>query len=294
MLALVVTLLFALYLLGPDLLARWVLGFVVQRKSLIQSRSEEITRAIIWAVFPLIGAYIWATYFGHLWLCGGKQDLEIFFSGIYSASFFQQNRISFFDAARAVAWMNACLLWRLYAIVLTFSVTLDFVLMRYGRIRHRLKKYPKTRRILTTLVAPRVSEWHLLLSDMLLPSNDLELRIDAMTKGGMLYQGQFADRLLGPDGSLVSITLREPKRFKRDQYLAALKDDPKTNVDDFWKAIPGNIFVVMGSEISTLNLRYTPQTLDQWADFEDVRDVLRKLSRILEEKKSEPAELDYK
>jgi hypothetical protein len=93
----------------------------------------------------------------------------------------------------------------------------------------------------------------------------------------MLYQGQFADRLLGPDGSLVSITLREPKRFKRSHYLASLRDDPTTKVDDFWKAIPGNIFVIMGSEISTLNLRYTPNTVHQWADFEDVQAALRRV-----------------
>jgi hypothetical protein len=49
-LALVVTIAFALYILGPDLFSRFVLGFTVPRRNVNLTRGEEVSRAIIWAI----------------------------------------------------------------------------------------------------------------------------------------------------------------------------------------------------------------------------------------------------
>lgn len=138
MLALVVTLFFALYVLGPDLLSRWMLGFIVQRRNLVQTKSEEVTRAVIWAVFPLLFAYWSASHHGGLWAVGTLDEIKTFFSGIYSESFFLANRAQFFHATHAIILMNYCVLWRLYTIVLLASLALDGAIWKYGRIRHSL------------------------------------------------------------------------------------------------------------------------------------------------------------
>lgn len=284
MLALVVSFLIAVYLLGPNLVARFILGFVVPRKNLVQSRWEEFTRAVLWAAIPLAVAILWAVKTGALARSGHVADLETVFSGLYSERYFEAHRTEFFSSLRAFFWANFSLLLRLYGLVAGFSILLNFLIIHYKTLRNALKS-TRMKTLLATIVLPRVSEWHVLLSDMLLPSKDLVLTADVLTKTNNLYQGKVQDKMLNPDGSLHSITLASPRRFLREQYQKEKDQLPETEPDYFWHTIPGNLFIIMGSDITNLNLRYVKEKLFATEPSPEEIAVLRRvLARLTEPK----------
>lgn len=141
-------------------------------------------------------------------------------------------------------------------IVICVSIGLTIVIRFYGSIRRNLDDHEHLRSLLATLILPRVSDWHVLLSRMLLPSRGLLLFVDVLTKGDNLYQGRLTDKSLGADGGLVNVTLTEPGKFRREQYLEAQKSVSTISAADYWASIPGEIFVIMGSDITTVNIGY--------------------------------------
>src|SRR5438270_7637379 len=104
-----------------------MLGFVVPRKSLVLSKSEEITRGVLWSIIPFLLA--WALrHAGPLATQrGAKFDLQLFFSGLYSEAFFNANRDAFFGAAGTFWRLNLCLAARLYLIVLIAALSFNFI-----------------------------------------------------------------------------------------------------------------------------------------------------------------------
>ncbi len=284
MLALLVSFLVAVYVLGPDLISRWVLGFVVPRKNLVQSRGEEITRAILWAAIPLVAAVWWASWTGALARNGSVTDVETVFSGLESETFFRDHRPEFFSSLNAFLTMNLCLLWRLYALVIGFSVLFNLLILRYNHIWGRFRSR-WMRSFLSTIVLPRVSEWHVLLSGMLLPPGRFMLTADVLTRTNALYQGRVQDKMLNPDGSLHSMTLANPRRFLRDEFLAQKLVDPEVKSSDYWISIPGNLFVMMGSDIGNLNLKYIRQKPLSFEPSDEEKVVLSRLLERLSEPK---------
>ena len=261
MLALLVSALVALYLLGPDLVSRWILAFAVPRRNIVQSRGEEITRAILWAAIPLTIAVLWAKATGVLNRPGDTATLENVFSGLYSDKFFEANRPEFFLSLHDFFWLNLELLWRLYSVVLAIALVFNLLILRFNRLWHRYRNPSMQRAVrffLTYIILPRISEWHVLLSQMRLPPGPFVLSADLLTRANVLYQGRIQDKMLNPDGSLHAITLASPRRFLRDEFHFAQTADPDTESSDYWKSIPGNLFVIMGSDIVNLNLKYVP------------------------------------
>lgn len=265
MLALFLTFVIAAYLLGPDLVSRWVLGFVCPRKNIIQSRGEELTRAVAWAVIPLGVAWFWAARYGPLAECASWADWKLFLLGAYSSTFFEQHSNAIFHALDAVFWWNFALLWRTYAIVLAFWILVDLIIYNFGAIRQALnrKHWRWVIRILTLFIVPRVSEWHVLLSNMLVERKDIRIRADILTKGDVLYRGFVADKTVGSRGELSSIILADPVRFRRQEYmevkLLALKSNANRsmNPDHYWAKIPSKTFIIMGPQIISINLLYS-------------------------------------
>ncbi|MCU1222472.1 MAG: hypothetical protein JWQ42_565 [Edaphobacter sp.] len=284
MLALVVSFLVAVYLLGPNLVARFILGFIVPRKNLVQSRWEEFTRAVLWAAIPLVIAVFWAVKTGAIARVGQVADLETVFSGLYSERYFEAHQAEFFSSLLSFFWMNLALLLPLYSLVVGFSILLNFLILHYNSIRNTLKS-TQMKTLLATIVLPRVSEWHVLLSDMLLPSKNLVLTADVLTKSNTLYQGRVQDKMLNPDGSLHSITLASPRRFLREQFQKAKDELPDTEIDEFWHNIPGNLFIVMGSDIVNLNLRYVQEVVFASEPSPEEVEVLKRLLARLTESK---------
>jgi hypothetical protein len=173
--------------------------------------------------------------------------------------------------------MNHAILWRLYLMVLLASAIRIAIVLNYNRIWRGLHK--RWMRTLLATIVPRISEWDLLFSDMLLPEGNFRIMADVLTKTGGLYQGAIQDRMLNNDGSLQSITLANPRRFERNDFRKAKSEDLATVPDEFWFNIPGNLFIVMASDIANLNLRYIRRKPLSFQPSDEEREVL---SRLLE------------
>jgi hypothetical protein len=277
-LAILFTLFLGAYLFGPGLIARLILGFAVPRKTLVQSRSEEVTRSIVQAVVPFGIAVVWAQVTGALQQSGHVSDLRTVFSGVYSTPFFDAHRTEFFTSLHKFFRMNVCVLWRLYVLVIVFALALNLAIRNYSRLRAALPLgWQKS--ALATVVLPRVSEWHVLLSEMLLPTGDFFLDADVLTKSAVLYQGRVQDKMLGADGRLQNITLAKPRRFLREEYEQAKQDGQTVDREMFWRPIAGNLFVLMASDVVNLNLKYIRKNPIVFHASEEERVVLR---RVLE------------
>jgi hypothetical protein len=270
MIALTITLGLAVYLFGPDAFSRFLLDFSVPRRAITLTRSEEVYRAVIWSGTSLTIALIWAWAFGTVGRVFSSKQIQTCFSGLYSEQFFRENRQDWFASLHAVMWMNWCILWRLYVAVFALSMILYAMIHFYAKMRHKISGpglCPRTsRRLLAAIVLPRIAPWHLLLSRILLYEDELSIHIDVLTKMDILYQGQLADKMLAADGSLVSVTLADPRRFNREQYLEDKKNRAAKDSADYWKRIPTNIFVIMVSEVHTINLRYKPDAMASLKD----------------------------
>lgn len=283
MLALLVSLLIAVYLLGPNLIARWAADLVVFRKTRAESHAEEVARSVIAAAIPLVLAVAWARWSGPLWRSGTQTDVETVFSALQSDNFFQLHHAEFFTSLYRFFWMNYAILWRLYLIVLIACAVRVVIVLKYNLIWRRLHR--RWMRTLLATIVPRISEWDLLFSDMLLPEGTFRIMADVLTKAGGLYQGTVQDRMLNNDGSLASITLANPRRFERAEFRKAKSEDLETVPDEFWFNIPGNLFIVMASDIANLNLRYIRRKPLQFQPSEEEREVLTRLLDRLKEGK---------
>ena len=289
MLALSLTFLAAAFFLGPDLLSRFVLSFAVPRRSVTQTRGEEITRAILWGAVPLLIVWLWVRMTHPLSRWGSWQDVETVLSGLYSNSYFDAHRQAFFASVVKVAGMIGSLLWREYVVVLTFALAIYLAIRNYRWIRSTILGPRWAKSVFATVVLPRVSEWHVLLSDMLLPQEDVILMVDVLTKSAILYQGSVQDKVLAPDGFLQTLTLSDPRRFLRDEFRKAKEADEAAKPEDFWRPIPSKLFVIVGSDIASVNVRHQPRpsevgtfTKEDLSESEvmAVRNLLQKLGEI--------------
>jgi hypothetical protein len=263
-----------------------ILSFVVPRRSVTQNRGEEVTRAVVWVTGPLVIAALWLRFSDVVQSWGTWADIEIVTSGLYSTSFFDSHQQQFFPSLHRVAAINVSLLWRLYFLVLIFACLLNVAIIRYRWLRSVIKP-GWAKAALATLLLPRVSEWHVLLSDMLLPTDDVTLAVDVLTKSGTLYQGAVQDRMLASDGSLLSLTLADPRRFLRDDFHKAKEVDLNAKTDAYWRSIPGKLFVILGNDIASVNVRYPPRNATSTAldrrelspeEVDAVRNLLSKLT----------------
>ena len=228
-------------------------------------------------------AVAWAHATGALWARGTQRDVETVFSALQSDNFFQAHHQQFFTSLYAFFWMNYAILWRLYFIVLLASAMRVAIVLNYNRVWRRLNQ--RWMRTLLATIVPRISEWDLLFSDMLLPEGTFRIMADVLTKTGGLYQGTNTDRTLSNDGALVSLTLANPRRFERTEFRKAKASDLTTTADEYWFNIPGNLFIVMASDIANLNLRYVRRKPLAFQASEEEKEVLGRLLERLKEGK---------
>jgi hypothetical protein len=287
LLALVATLLIGVYVFGPTLVARRVLDFVVPRRNLAQSKSEEILPGILWSIIPFWLAWLVRHVGPYSLPPNAKVDLQVFFSGLESDLFSNSNRAAFFSSAESFWQLNVCVSLRLYAIVIALSLLFNVLISYYGRMRTwlapRRNVWAILKWILGIIVLPRISEWHVILSNVLLPSKDMTIEVDVLTKSGILYKGRLSENVLAPTGDLQSLTLDSPQRFRREQYLEAVKAGKEPKAEAFWKPIPGNIFVIIASDIASLNVRHIPAVREFGVRFNDIRDAMKGIEAALKE-----------
>jgi hypothetical protein len=292
-LALVLTLALAVYVFGPDAFSRFLLDFSVPRRAVTLTKSEEVYRAIVWSSVCLALAYVWARAWGTLDRLWDWGELRTFVCGIYSEDYFRHNTDAWFHSLHSTVWMNFCILWRLYAVVLILSLVLHTTIKHYARVRDWLRKRKwrwladRSPKWLAALVLPRIAPWHVLLSQILIGDKSVQLHVDVMTKSDVLYQGLLADKTLSADGALVSIVLADPRRFRYAEYVEAKKSGESIDKAAYWRPIPTNMFIVTGSEIATMNLRYVPDdvgTLKQGQpQGSDLQNELDEINRLVQQ-----------
>jgi len=267
MLTLLVTVLATAYLVVPELLTRFVVSFYFVRKARTGTRSEEILRASFWAIVPVLVA--WSTRdIGWLTVPGDiPHSTQIVFAALYSDKLFEHDPAAFYAAFHVFAVFNIYLLLRTYFFVILGAISFGWIAKRLGAVRARLKHWPKTANFLHWLFMPRISESHIALSPMLLKGQDeFTVRIDVMLKNGILYRGNVFEKRISAAGDLATLILEDTERMIRDEYTrdrtayetikstdpAALKPDTEA----YWRKIPGEMFLVNGSEIATVNVRH--------------------------------------
>lgn len=282
MLALTLTLLTAVFILGPDLTSRFILGRVVPRRTIQQTRSEEISRAIFTAIFPLCLAVFWVSW-RHVVVWGAvKADVETYIAAILSQKFFDEHTAQFFPAAKTVIRILWALAWRLYLLLILYAETVNILILNYGELRNSkwMSKRPSWRKVLATVVLPRISQWHVLLRSISYRKS-VDIRVDVITRRDALYRGAIEDLFWAPDGSLSGLLLTKPLRYQREKYLEDLKrwqgskSGEEPHPDRYWKEIPGHAFLVMSAEIETINLRSYEAGADK-----ELHDRLEKILKV--------------
>ena len=92
MIAVAVSVLFALYVVGPDAFSRFVIGLTVPRRAVVLTRSEEISRALVWAAGSFFLAYVWCRVEGTWGTVWQPASFRTCFAGLYSEKIFEANQ----------------------------------------------------------------------------------------------------------------------------------------------------------------------------------------------------------
>jgi hypothetical protein len=287
-LTLAITVLATAYFVVPELLSRLVLSAFVVRKSVTGPRTEEVARASLWALFPLSIAWLLRKHLFYQVPDGSRAAVKLVFGGLYNDTIFRDSPGQFFHAVTIVSRANVALLSRAYLIVIVGSILVGLCARRLGRFRAVLGNSPGFANVLLTLILPRISEWHLALSSMLLVDADrFIVEIDVMTRGDQLYRGTVAEKAIAPDGSLQTLILTSAHRYLRDDFLrdrsAYTASTDKNSItkprsDKYWRQIPGKEFLIVGADISSVNVRHVYTSL---ASVEPMQDA--NLNRLLQE-----------
>lgn len=295
MLTLFLTVLATAYFIVPELLTRFVVSFYFVRKASTGTRSEELLRAAFWAVVPLLLA--WSTRHFGFWIVplGFGESSRTVFSDLYSDKLFEQNPSAFYSALSTFTSFTACLLVRTYTFVIFGSLLFGWIALHLGTIRSKLKNWPRMTRFLHWAFMPRISEWHIALSPMLVHARrELIVRIDVLTKSGTLYRGNVFEKRITADGDLATLILQNAQRmvraeFTRDRskYEEQRLSDPtlrKPDSEDYWRKIPGELFLLNGSEISSVNVRHVrPMRLLKPREDQELLKAFAALSKQLQQ-----------
>ena len=238
-------------------------------------KGEELMRGAIWAIVPLTIAWYSRHVVAFRVPDTAFQSIKNVLAALYSDKSFQVD--GFVDSFRVFAGANMALLCREYLIVAMTAFGVGMLTRYFGLAREIVKnlpffgKYPIFSKLLHWLVLPRISEWHLALSPILLyKPGQYTIEIDAMTRTGALYRGAVYEKNIAGDGSLQTIILSAPDRFlyadflrDRTEYekLADKSLIKKPASDDYWKKIPGEMFLLSGADIASVNVRHVGKTL---------------------------------
>ncbi|WP_158821065.1 hypothetical protein [Granulicella sp. S156] len=293
MLTLLLTVLATAYFVVPLLLCRTVVGCFLIRRSMAASKSEELMRGALWSIIPLVIAWSTRNLLLFRFPADAKAKAEIVFTALYSDKLFDELHLVFFPSFIGFVHANLSLLARIYLVVLIASVILGLIARNFGVVRAQFRRHGRLTKWMHLLVLPLISEWHIALSPMLLHDRDqYGIEVDVMMKGGVLYRGRVSEKKIGSDGSLQTLLLDKPDRFRHNDFVrdcsAYEAQDDKSVVakpisSEYWRPIPGDLFLLVGSEISSVNVRHTLRTLISVNPLEDknLTKLISELSRIV-------------
>jgi len=255
-------------------------------------RSEELTQAAFWALIPLVIAWQTRHLVAYCFPDHTADSAKAIFAALYSEKDFASAPEVFYHALSIFTQANFALLSRAYLIVALGSFCLGFFVKYFGWVRTRIKKYPTFSKLLHQFALPRISEWHIALSTMLLVNpKQHSIEVDVMIGDGLLYRGSVQEKSIAADGSLQTLLLSSPERFLRPEFhrdrdaFDALPDKSLSKQPDtstYWRKIPGELFLLVGKEIKSVNVRHV-NTLASVKPNEDpeLQHILREISEAL-------------
>lgn len=176
-------------------------------------------RAAFWAIVPLILAW-WTRHLGPLMVPSGvSANAMKVFTDLYSDKSFDADPAGFYSALGQFVRFNVRLLGRVYLLVVLGALSFSWVALRLGTFRAHVKS-PWINSFLHWVFIPRISEWDVALSPMLVHARkELIVRIDVMTKGGILYRGTVFEKRVTSDGDLATLVIKNTQRMIRADSL---------------------------------------------------------------------------
>lgn len=292
MLTLVVTVLATAYFVVPELLSRFVLGFFFVRKTMRVPKSEELMRGAFWALVPLIVAWRCRNICGFTIPQQSRDSGKLIFSALYTDKIFSNDPQAFFKAVTIFTRANLCLLGRTYLVVIAGSLLLGILARNFGLVRSLVRPYPKVSKVLHRLVLPQISEWHIALSTMLLANpKQYAIGVDVLTDDGTLYRGSVEEKIIDADGKLQTLILGSPERFLRTDFVRdrsayegreMKEQEVKPVSQSYWRKIPGELFLLSGDSIKSVNVRHVDLKKITSVKADDDKELLNVLQQIKE------------
>jgi hypothetical protein len=271
----------AAYLLVPNALFRFLLGWFVPVRAFQGTKTEEITRAVVtlFFIFWFSLILVWYVPGFKSWPCTfadtpqlRASDYSVVAGGLYSEAIFKDYGQAFWNALWRTLRRQAHLLCWYYVFVFATALLTGFVSRRYGRWRHN-SLYS---RFADAYLLPHISQWHAILTGFTFPEKTT-VKADVLMTDDTLYRGEVAEYFLNGDGSLGGLFLKNPERFDRPRYLNERDTWGTTRpIKIFWRQIPSAKLYLLGSKIVNLNLNYEPPTAPNEVMKKYVDDFLKK------------------
>ena len=266
MIALSLSILFALYILIPYALFRFLLGLFVPLRVFEERRTEDLTRAVVTLaiLYGIALALVWYfPGFKHHPLCFADSpslrtyDYETVMGSLYSETTFKENSIPFWGALVRTAERQGRLLCWYYLLVLGAGLAAGVGCKRYGRFKH-IKIFA----ILADLyLMPHISQWYVILTAFAFPDSRTVVRADVLMVDGTLYHGDVADHYLNKDGNLSGLFLANPTRFDRRALMREREAwGSNRSASKYWRTIPSAKLYLVADKIVNLNLHYESPT----------------------------------
>lgn len=283
MVALIASVLLALYVFVPYILFHRFCSLFIRLKKLQRTKTEEIAFGILLAVLPFVLTLLlcWSG-----WINGSVApfplvdspqqkagDYQTVFAAAYSENFFKEHQTEAWDAIERVSQRQANFLTWNYLLLLGEAIGFVALTSSYGR----LQKFKPYAWFAARFLLPAVSEWHVLLTDFSFPPGEhRSVQVDVITRDNILYRGNLADYFIGSVGELSGLLLKSAQRFQRDKLEDDRKAGKAKESGDYWRVIAGDgNFYLPDDNIASLNIRYPlPPTRYQ----QIVQDAVEKLA----------------
>lgn len=266
MIALLISFLIAAYLLVPNALFRFVLGLKVPVKFFQESKTEDLTRAVVTLGFVFVMALIAVWYVPFLkehpfQFADTPQlrssDYRVVASALYSEQAFREYGQKFWEALSRTSSRQGRFFCWYYILVVAVAWASGWASTHYGRFR-RNKLYAK---FADLYLLPHISQWYVLLKPFIFADKRTVVKADVLMTDDTLYRGDVAEYFLDKDGNLSGLFLANPTRFDRRTYLQERDRWGTVRAPSaFWRQIPSAKLYLIAEKIVNLNLNYEPPT----------------------------------
>lgn len=284
MIALAASVVLALYIIIPGLLARFVYGLFIPLRVIASSKAVEATRSVVTALVPFLLALlvVWHIPFLNRFPVEAAypelkaQDYQLVASCIYSENIFVQKTQAFWQALDRTLPRQALFLFWYYLLTALMASALGYLTASYRKLGSN-RSY---RWFANKFLFPYISEWHPLLTSFVFSDPHTVVRADILTTNDTLYRGRVSEHFVDSDGRLTGLILTEAKRYDRRTYLRDWEQDNEIDTELYWRDIPGAKLYIFADKIVNLNLDYESPDPPEEAVLKFLRDRLNRAVSI--------------